>query len=172
MSNFRERLRALWNWFAGSADIKNAFHQMRNPGWLLASFALPPVLASEVDYTGKAIDRRRHAPDSLIHPFATIPMGFSSAIIFCQDVPDHCNLAGSADSPCFCRDHSTPPLLGSKHDMGSLGFCWSSADNFGVLARGANCTDVHLARLIAGVESPSRCGRHIPCQRKCRCSRL
>ena len=52
----------------------------------------------------------------------------------------------------ICRDHSAPPLLGSKHGMGSLGFRWSYADNFGVLARGANCTNVHLARLIAGVK--------------------
>ena len=26
------------NWFAGSADIKNAFHQMRIPGWVQAFF--------------------------------------------------------------------------------------------------------------------------------------
>ena len=39
--------------------------------------------------------------------------------------------------------------------MGSLGFRWSNADNFGVLARGANCTDVHLARLIASVKRAS-----------------
>ena len=50
---------------------------------------------------------------------------------------------------CVCRDHSTPPLLGSKHGMGSLGFRWPCADNFGVLARGANCTSVHLARPTA-----------------------
>ena len=31
-------------------------------------------------------------------------------------------------------------------------FRWSYADNFGVLARGANCTNVHLACLIAGVQ--------------------
>ena len=36
--------------------------------------------------------------------------------------------------------------------MGSLGFRWSYADNFGVLARGADDTDVHFARLIAGVK--------------------
>ena len=44
------------------------------------------------------------------------------------------------------------PLLGSKRDMGSVCFRWSYADNFGVLARGANCTNVHLARLIPGVK--------------------
>ena len=74
-------------------------------------------------------------------------------MFFCQDVTDHCTLAGSADSLLLvCRDHSTPPLLGSKHGMGSLGFRWSYADSFGVLPRGANCTDAHLARLIAGVQ--------------------
>ena len=36
--------------------------------------------------------------------------------------------------------------------MGSESFRWSYADNFGVLARGANCTNVHLARLMAGVQ--------------------
>ena len=45
-------------------------------------------------------------------------------------------------------DHSTPPLFGSRHCMGSLGFRWSYADNFGVLTRGANATNVHIASLI------------------------
>ena len=58
----------------------------------------------------------------------------------------------------ICRDHSTPPLLASEHGIGSLGFRWSYADNFGVLARGANCTNVHLARLIAEVK---RAGLHV-----------
>ena len=38
------------------------------------------------------------------------------------------------------------------HGMRSLGFHWSCADNLGVLARGANNNNVHLARLIAGVK--------------------
>ena len=42
--------------------------------------------------------------------------------------------------------------------MGSRGIRWSYADNFGVLARDANCTHVHLARLIAGVQKP---GLHV-----------
>ena len=35
------------------------------------------------------------------------------------------------------------------------GIRWSYADNFGVLARGADCTNVRLARLIAGVQKAS-----------------
>ena len=35
--------------------------------------------------------------------------------------------------------------------MGSDGYRWAYAGDFWVLARGADCTDVHLARLIAGV---------------------
>ena len=63
------------NWLVGSADIENAFHQMGIPWWLQAFFALPAVLASEVGYTGKTIDRRRRAPDPLIYPVpATLPM--------------------------------------------------------------------------------------------------
>ena len=97
--------------------------------------------------------KKRLASHSLIYPVpTTLPMCFSWAMFFCQDVTDHCTLAGSADSPLFiCRDHSTPPLLGSKHGMGSLGLRWSYADFFWVLVHGVNCTNVHLARLIAGV---------------------
>ena len=36
--------------------------------------------------------------------------------------------------------------------MGSAGFRLSCADNSGVVARGTDCTNVHLARLIAGVQ--------------------
>ena len=74
-------------------------------------------------------------------------------MFFCQDVTDHCTVEGSADSlPFVCRDNSTPPLLGSKHGLGSAGFHQWYADNFWVLARGANCTHNHLARLIAGAQ--------------------
>ena len=77
MSNFREAPEDAQNWFAGSADIKNAFHQMRIPGWLQAFFELPALLASEVGYTGKTIDQKRLAPDSLICPVpSTLPMVF------------------------------------------------------------------------------------------------
>ena len=77
-------------------------------------------------------------------------------MLFCQDVTDRCTLAVSADSPLFvCRDHSAPPLLGGEHGMGLVGFRWSCADNAGVLARGANRTNVFLARLIAGVQKAS-----------------
>ena len=73
-------------------------------------------------------------------------------MFFYQDVTDHCTLAGSADSPLLlCPDHSAP-LLGGKRGVGSLGCRWSYADNSWVLARVANCTDDHLARLIAVVK--------------------
>ena len=47
------------NWYVGTADINNAFHQMRILVWLQATFALPAVLASDCDYTGKSIERKR-----------------------------------------------------------------------------------------------------------------
>ena len=130
------------------------------------SFLSCPLFSqSEVGYTGKTVDQTRLAPDSLLCPVPTIlPIGFYWAMFFCQDVTDHGTLAGGAGSPLFVCDHSTPPLLGSKHGMGSLGFRWSYADIFGVLARGTShcsCT-----------EGPTRCSRHITCQRKCRCSQL
>ena len=60
------------NWFVGSADINN---QMRIPDWLQVFFffALPAVLASEVGYTGKPIERKRLVPDSLKYPVPTTP---------------------------------------------------------------------------------------------------
>ena len=117
---------------------------------MVASVALPAVLASEVGYSGKTISQKRLAPDSLIYLVPTaLPMVFSWAVYFCQDVTHHCVLAESADSPLFvCHDYATPPLLGCKHGMGSLGFRWY----FGVLTGGANCTNVHLARLIVCVK--------------------
>ena len=138
------------NWFVGSADVKNAFHQMRIPGWLQSFFCTSgsPRIRSWL-HGEKSIDQKRLAPDSLSCPVpTTLPTVFAWAKCFCQDVTDHCTLAGCADS----RDQSTLPLLGGKHGVGSIGFRWSYADNFGFLARGANCTDVHLARLNAGVQ--------------------
>ena len=38
MSNFRERRKETQNWFVLSADIKDAFHQVRIPGWLQTFF--------------------------------------------------------------------------------------------------------------------------------------
>ena len=52
-----------------------------------------------------------------------------------------------------CRDHSTPPLFGSKHGMGSRGSRWSHADN--LRCTGSRCKPALmfiLARLIAGVQ--------------------
>ena len=89
-------------WFVGSADIKNAFHQMRSLGWLQASFALPAVLASESGYTGKTADQKRLIPvSSLYFVPTTLPMGLSWVFFFCQDVTDHSTLAGSAGCPFF-----------------------------------------------------------------------
>ena len=124
MSNSRKAPVDASNWFVGSADINNTFHQMLISRWLQAFFALPAVLASGVCYTGETIDRRRLALDCLIyHVTTTLPLGFSWVMCFCQDVIDKCTLAGSADSHLFVgRDHSAPPLLGSKHGTGSVGF--------------------------------------------------
>ena len=88
---------------------------------------LPCPLFSHLEFVTqekRSIDRRRLALDSLIYPVpTTLPLGFSWVMCFCQDVTDKCTLAGSADSPLFVgRDHSAPPLLGSKHGTGSVGF--------------------------------------------------
>ena len=94
---------------------------MRILRWLQAYLALPAVLASVVGHTGDMIDKQRLVLDS-----ATLPMG--AAMLFCQDVTYHWTLAESSVSPllmCCVR--------------------LSYADNFGVVALGANCTNIHLA---------------------------
>ena len=108
---------------------------MRIPGCLQAFFALPSVLGPEVGYKGKTIDRKSLAPDSLVYlVLTTFPMGFSWTMFLCQDVTDHCTLAGSADSSLVvCGDHSTPPLLSNKHGIAS-----GSADVLGFEVSPAN----------------------------------
>ena len=104
------------NWFVGSAGVKNAFHQRRVRGWLQAYLALPAVLASVVGRTGKVIDKKRLAPDSLIYP---VPQLLGDVLLSGCHGP--CTLAGSADSPLFiCRDHSAPPLFGGKHGLPTI----------------------------------------------------
>ena len=71
MSNFREKVQPI----SGTRFTKCAFQD--------AFFALPAVLASEVGYTGRTVNQKRLAPESLIHLVpTTFPMGFSWARFF------------------------------------------------------------------------------------------
>ena len=109
-------------------------------------FALLAVHASEIGYTGKTIDPKRLAPDSLTYPVPTTrPICLSWAMFHCQDVTNHCTLVGDTDYPLFvCHDQSTLQLPGSQHGKGSLGFRWSWAENFGVHSPGANCPSIRV----------------------------
>ena len=145
------------NLFVGSADIKKAFIGCGFLGGRRRSSHCPLLSDRKL-----GIQERRLIEDVLFAILwkdpvpSTLPVGLSWTMFFCQAVTDHCTLAGSSDSSLFvCRDHSASPLLGSKHGMGSVGVRWSYADNVGVLARGANCTNVHLARLLAGGKNAS-----------------
>ena len=67
-------------------------------------FALPTVLASKVGYTGKTVEQKRLAPDSLIYLVpTTLPIGCCLAMLFC--VTDHCIRGGNADSPLVTTPH-------------------------------------------------------------------
>ena len=71
------------NWFVGSADIKNAFHQMRSLGWLQAFFPLSNVLASEVGCAYKTVNQKRLAPESFVYPVpTTLPIGILLGDVF------------------------------------------------------------------------------------------
>ena len=140
------------NWLVGSADIKKAFHQLRIPTWLQAFFFLH---SPKFSHTGKMIDQKRFAPDSPIYSvLATLLLVLYGRRFFCQDVTDRSLHAHrECRFPHFVRrGHYSPLLLGSKNGLGSAGSRWSYADNFGVLAPGADCTEVHLARLVADLQ--------------------
>ena len=109
MSNFRRTRGRSKLVFVPSADIKNLFLQS-------------PLFSHP-----KLVTRENDLPETTSSRFIDVPSayntsnGFIVGVFFCQDVTDHCTLAGFADSPLFvCRNHSTPPLLGSKHDMDSV----------------------------------------------------
>ena len=144
------------NSFVGCADVKDAFHVMRIPRWLQAYFALPAVLASEVGYMGKVIDKTPIVLDSSIYPVpATIPNGLSWAKFFCQDVTDHCTLAGSADSSSFiCQDHCVPPVAWWRTWLGSLRFRWSYAHIWGIQARGAAYPSPAVMQVFSALSCP------------------
>ena len=62
---FQGALEDAQNWFVGSANIKNAFHQMRSPWMVTSVLGTPAVLASENGYTGRTVNQQRVAPDFL-----------------------------------------------------------------------------------------------------------
>ena len=99
----------------------------------------------------KTVNQERLAPHSWIFSVPTnTPFGFFvDDVLLSKMSRTTARSRGSVDSP-LCRDHSAPPLLGSKHGMGPRGVRWSYADNFWVLARSQDCNNVHLARLIVG----------------------
>ena len=168
----KELLRTLRTGLSLHLTSRDAFHQMRILGWLLAFFALPAVLAPDVGYTGKTVDQKRLAPrfsdtrrsynasNGLLHGrcFSVQTSGITARS---REVLDY---------PLFvCRDHSAPPLLGCKHGMGSAGFRWSFADNFGCAG---SRRELHQRSSSTSycrcTEGRLRYSRHIPCQRKCR----
>ena len=79
---FQGALEDAHNWFVGSADVKNAFHQMRIPGWLQAFFALLRCSRIRTWLHGKNHrPKKRLAPDSLRYLVpTTLPTSFSWAM--------------------------------------------------------------------------------------------
>ena len=138
---FQESLEDARNWFGGFRRCQERVSQDAHSQMAASALALPAVLAFEVGYTGKVVDKQRLVPDSLIYPvLAAFPTCFSWAMFFCQNVTDHCMLAGSAlSSFCLPGPLRRAPLLGGGllgdgHGLGSLCVRWSCADKFGVLA--------------------------------------
>ena len=146
---FQESLEDARNWFGGFRRCQERVSQDAHSQMAASALALPAVLASEVGYTGKVVDKQRLVPDSLIYPvLAAFPTGFSWAMFFCQNVTDHCMLAGGADSPLsVCLDHSAAPrCLVANFLAGSLArlIAWLQRAGLDVhdMSRASGCVDV------------------------------
>ena len=101
MSNFRERLRTLKTGLCGRPILRMRSIRCAFLVGCKCSLRFPKLVTLE-----KMIDQKRLAPESLIYPVrTTLPMGFSWAMFFCQDVTHHRTLAGCADSPHFVSHH-------------------------------------------------------------------
>ena len=172
MSNFRERPRIL---VSGIGRYQERVSSDAHSRWMQAFFALPAVLASEVGCKGKTINERRLASDSLICPVpTTLPSGFSCAmfsvkmsrttarsrevltVVFLWVVTTphhHCSAAYMAWDRMVCVGRVLTFLVGSG-------------------ARGKSQQRSSRTSHCRCTGSWSRRSRHIPCQRKCRCSRL
>ena len=90
-------------------------------------FALPAVLAPDVGYTGKTVDQKRPAPDSLIYAVTTtLPMGFFMGDVFLSRIT-----ARSREVLTFAATTLLHRCLVAKMAWDPAGFRWSFADNFG-----------------------------------------
>ena len=153
MWNFRERLRTLRTGLSVRPISRLRFIRCAFLDGCRLFFCTARCSRIRSCHAGKAIDFKRLAHDSLIYPVSDSTPIFLWAMFFCQEVTEHCALAGSADSPLFIGV-TTPHHRGSVANMAwdRLSSVSRMPDNFWVLSRGANCTYVYLARLIAGVK--------------------
>ena len=89
----------VWNFrtlkmsFVGSADFTNAFHHNAH-SWMVTSVVCTPHCSRIRSWLRwKMVNQERLAPDSLMYLVpATLTVGFSWAMCFCQDVTDQCTL--------------------------------------------------------------------------------
>ena len=131
------------------------------------------VLASEVGYTGKTIDQKHLAPDSLYvlsrRHFQLVFLGRCSSVKVSRTIVPSLEVL----ILIFLLVVTTP-----HHRCSVANMAWDRLVSVGRMQAMlgiwlATQTNAHLARLTAGVkEGPSRLSRHISCQRKCRCSRF
>ena len=140
------------NWFVGSADIKNAFHQMRIPGWLHVFIALPAVLASEASETGKTIKQKKVCSRFFGFPCSC---NTSNGVLVGDVLQSRCHGPQYRSSGVLILLFSIVVTIALNRcsvahmAWDPLAFVGRMLTIFGVLTRGANCNDVHLARLIA-----------------------
>ena len=159
MSNFMERLRTFRTGSWVRPISKNCVSSDAH-SWMVASvfYPLPAVLASEGWlHWGKTINRKTTFSRFLekscpVQHIQWVFLGRCFSVLLSRTT------VRSREVLILLflsrRDHSAPPVLGSQ--TCARGSAWHSVGRtltiLGVLARCADCTNVHLARLIAGVQ--------------------
>ena len=154
----------------GLADIKNAFHQVRILGWLQA-FLCTASCSRIQSWLHRKNDRPKTASSRLIDLSCLCDTSsVFSWCMFCVKLSRTTVRSLEVLTLLLC-------IVTTPHRRCSVAnTAWdplASLRRVLALTRGANCTNVHLARLICRCKgSRSRCARHIPCQRMRVCSRL
>jgi hypothetical protein len=86
-------------------DLSNFYHQLALPHWIRPYFALPALMAEEIEdidnaYVSDALRLASRAARVSIHPCcATLPMGFSHSVFLAQSVHEHILYESGAVQP-------------------------------------------------------------------------
>ena len=123
----------------GSGDLANAFYTLGVPDSLARMFTLPAVEASKCDV--RKVDDIVLRPGDKVVPYLTVlPMGWSWALHFCQQVMNHAINTSGIERIQIISDKGKPVHLRDPDDIACAGY----VGNFAVI-------ETSLERVDAGL---------------------